>query len=237
MNEQVIKNMNPVDIGEQLSALVDGELSQDQVRFLLRSIEAESRFAQDAARRWSSYHVISATLRREFVALPLREDFSVSVLNKLDATAPTPRTYAALRWLGGGAIAASVAVVALVVSRPADHAQGGAVVPNTVLAQQVTPAAVQPALQPNRAYLPLVPANPSPFAVVNPNNVMQASLESVLPNLYAPNGQLLSRSYLGDGAAPYVLSVQPVSYPATPSFGPMRMRPQTAQPNTVSTQP
>lgn len=234
MNEQV-KNMNPVDIGEQLSALVDGELSQDQVRFLLRTVEAESRFAQDAARRWSSYHVISATLRREFVALPLRQDFSVSVLNKLDATASTPRTYAALRWLGGGAIAASVAVVALVVSRPADHAQGGAAVPNTVLAQQVIPAAVQPALQPNRAYPPLAPANPSPLAGFNPNNVMQASLDSVLQNLYAPNGQLLSRNYLGDGAAPYVLPIQPVAYPVAPSFGPMR--PQTAQPNTVSTQP
>src|SRR6185312_14876700 len=66
--------------GEQLSALMDGELAHDQVRFLLRSVEAES----DLARRWSSYHVIGATLRREMVALPLRADFGASIFERLD---------------------------------------------------------------------------------------------------------------------------------------------------------
>ncbi len=230
MSEQVIKNMH--EMGEQLSALMDGELSRDQVRFLLRSVEAESDFA----RRWSSYHVISATLKREYVALPLRGDFSSSLLARIDAesaAATTPRAYTALRWLGGGAIAAAVAVVALVVSRPATEASGNAAAP--MLAQQVAPAAVAPALQPSRAYLPLAPANQVPRAGFNANDVMPASFESLLPNLYAPNGQLLSRDYLGDAAAHYVLYPTPVYGPATPAFGPMR--PQPVQPNPVSAQP
>ncbi|TLY49758.1 MAG: hypothetical protein E6K53_12655 [Gammaproteobacteria bacterium] len=229
MSEQVIKNMD--EMSEQLSALIDGELSRDQVRFLLRSVEAESDFA----RRWSRYQLISATLKREFVALPLGRDFSAAVWAKLDAqsgAASAPRAYTALRWLGGGAIAAAVAVVALVVSRPADHAeQGGA----AMLAQQVAPAAVQPALQPNRAYLPLAPTNSSPLAGFDANKVMQASFDSVLPSLYAPNGQLLSRNYLGDGAAPYVLRIQSTGTAAAPVFGPLR--PTSTQPNPVSTQP
>ena len=36
-------------LGEQLSALMDGELARDQVRFLLRGVEAQS----DLGRRWS----------------------------------------------------------------------------------------------------------------------------------------------------------------------------------------
>jgi len=231
MSEQVIKNpmqtpspISSPDLGEQLSALMDGELSRDQVRFLLRSVEAESDFA----RRWSSYHVISATLRREFVALPLRGDFSASLLAKLDTesgVASTPRAYTALRWLGGGAIAAAVAVVALVVSRPTAEHAGNAAAP--MLAHQPVPAAVAPAPQPD-PYLPLAPGNP-----FNPNNVMPASLDSVLPNLYAPNGQLVSRNYLGDGAAPYVIYPMPVYRQATPMFGPMR----PSQPTSVSAQP
>lgn len=237
MSEQVIKtpmqslNMSP-NVGEQLSALMDGELSRDQVRFLLRSVEAES----DLVRRWSSYHVISATLKREFVALPLREDFSASLLAKLDDaesdTASAPRVYTALRWLGGGAIAAAVAVVALVVSRPGEHA--GDTASATMLAQQVAPAAAQPVLQSGGAYLPLAPTNP-PLAGFDANKVAQASFDSVLPSFYAPNGQMLSRN-IGNGAAHYVLRIDPVNR-ATPMFGPMLLPQQPVQSNSVSAQP
>jgi len=69
--------------------------------------------------------------------------------------------------------------------------------------------------------------------------VMQASLDSVVPNFYAPNGQVLSRNYLGDGAALYVLRVRPAYNPAAPVFGPMRPEQPSsaAQANSVSTQP
>ncbi|HEX7917590.1 sigma-E factor negative regulatory protein, partial [Rudaea sp.] len=63
-------------LGEQLSALMDGELPRDQVRFLLRGVAAQS----DLAQRWSSYHVISACLRREYVAVALPADFADGVI-------------------------------------------------------------------------------------------------------------------------------------------------------------
>jgi len=197
--------------GEQLSALMDGELAHDQVRFLLRSIEAES----DLARRWSSYHVISATLRRE-VVLPLRADFSQGILARLDADAVTHvaigqtalRRYGAMRWVGGGAIAAAVAVVALVVSGPVgEHgAPGGRSTVGSMVAQSAT----APAPVARQAYLPL--QLPS---LTNPNangGLMQASDETVLENLYAPDGSIVPRDYFSQGSAPYVLYVNPQTH-------------------------
>lgn len=189
---------------EQLSALMDGELADEQLRFLLRGVEVES----DLVRRWSSYHVISATLRREVVVTPLRADFAAGVLDRLDAEravsqVPASRRYAAVRWIGGGAIAAAVAVVALVVSEPgrergasaADAAQGAMVA-------QGAPA-IAPGIR--QAYLPLRPDNP----MQSPGFLMQASDETILQNLYAPDGSAAPRDYFSQGAQPYVLYANP----------------------------
>ena len=101
---------------EHLSALMDGELSPDQTRFLLRRIDHDVQLAQ----YWSRYQIIGSVMRREIVDVSLREDFSQIVLQSI---AESPRSglvggSRVLRWVGGGAIAAAVAVVALVATRP-----------------------------------------------------------------------------------------------------------------------
>ena len=102
-------------IQEQLSALMDGELSREETLFLMRGVAHDGGLVQ----RWSAYHIIRQSLRRQEI-LPLRADFSSAVLQQVlaegapSATRRTPW----LRWASGGAIAASVAVAALVATAP-----------------------------------------------------------------------------------------------------------------------
>jgi len=183
-------------LGEQLSALMDGELARDQVRFLLRGVEAQSNLA----RRWSNYHVIGASLRREYVAVTLPAGFADGVIGRLDAdvAAEAPRAsrrlgFGALRWAGGGAIAAAVAVVALTASRPVEQAS----VATTVAAADRAPSSQKP-------YLPI--AQPLPNTAFDYNAVQPASFE--LPNYYLPNGTALPRPAIETYRGPYLLRVQ-----------------------------
>ncbi len=102
------------DYRENISALMDGELGKDELRFLLRRLDAEPELAT----RWSSYHVVRQTLRRQEVPI-LRADFSQVIFSRLQAEAlPTRQRLPLLRWASGGAIAAAVAVAALMVTQP-----------------------------------------------------------------------------------------------------------------------
>lgn len=102
------------DYRENISALMDGELGKDELRFLLRRLETEP----DLAARWSRYHLVRQSLRRQEV-LPLRADFSEVIFARLQAeAAPTRQRLPLLRWASGGAIAAAVAVAALMVTQP-----------------------------------------------------------------------------------------------------------------------
>lgn len=166
-------------LGEQLSALMDGELAGDQVRFLLRGVEAQP----DLLRRWSNYQVISASLKREYVAVALPVDFADSVIGRLDAEIPIVAVrsgrrvgFGALRWVGGGAIAAAVAVVALTVSRPIDNA-GGPAVAMTDQAS-VRHSSAQP-------YLPLAVPLPNTNSPLFSSDAAQpVSFDQVVPNYY-----------------------------------------------------
>lgn len=103
-------------IHEQLSALMDGELEHDQTRFLLKRLGADRELPQ----RWARYHLVRQTLRRqELAVLP---DFAEAVMLRLEVEPAHARAALPiwLRWGAGGAIAASVAVAALIVTRPAD---------------------------------------------------------------------------------------------------------------------
>ena len=218
MNDhQLSYPMNPnqamaESLGEQLSALMDGELARDQVRFLLRGVEAQS----DLARRWSNYHLVSATLKREYVALALPANFADGVLARLDADIPVTAVgpsrrigFGALRWVGGGAIAAAVAVVALTVSQPVRQGT-----PATTVAEQAPLRSQQP-------YLPLARALPNTNSpLFNYNTVQQASLE--LPGYYLPNGSALTPERIEIGGTPYVLRVQhqPTQDPASAAAAP-----------------
>jgi len=99
---------------ENLSALADGELAFDQVRFLLRRTEHDAELRLS----WSSYHLGRECLRGEYTGLA-SADFADRVMAALDS-GHAARGGAArwLRWSAGGAIAASVAAVALMVAQP-----------------------------------------------------------------------------------------------------------------------
>jgi sigma-E factor negative regulatory protein RseA len=101
---------------EQLSSLMDGELPRDELRFLLRRMDADSELAQC----WSRYQLVRNSIRRQPI-LSLRADFSQVLMQRIDLENAPGRARAGgvlLRWAGGGAIAAAVAVVALVATRP-----------------------------------------------------------------------------------------------------------------------
>jgi sigma-E factor negative regulatory protein RseA len=101
-------------IHEQLSVLMDGELEREQTRFLLRRVEIDAELPA----RWARYHVVRQVLRRQDVVLA--PGFAAAVMASLDhePIVRSGRATAWLRWGAGGAIAASVAVAALMVTRP-----------------------------------------------------------------------------------------------------------------------
>jgi sigma-E factor negative regulatory protein RseA len=110
-------------IHEQLSALMDGELERDETRFLLKRLATE----QELPLRWGRYHVVRQSLRRQDLPA-LAPGFAEAVMARLDHE-PGVQTHAVtpwLRWGAGGAIAASVAVAALVLTRPAGESTTGA---------------------------------------------------------------------------------------------------------------
>ncbi|QDE39228.1 anti-anti-sigma factor [Luteibacter pinisoli] len=108
---------------EILSTAMDGELSREEIRFLLRRMEADPGLA-DA---WSRYHVGRDGVKGE--VLPLASaGFADRVMAAIQAEAATqvaaPVVAPRRRWLhwsAGGAIAASVAVAALMASQPAGN--------------------------------------------------------------------------------------------------------------------
>ncbi|RUL79681.1 sigma-E factor negative regulatory protein [Dyella choica] len=100
---------------ENLSAAMDGELSREELRFLLRRLDHDGSLVQV----WARYHVVGEGLRRQLPAMA-SDGFASRVMAAIEgehSVAKSPRRDW-LRLSMGGAIAASVAVAALMVSRP-----------------------------------------------------------------------------------------------------------------------
>ncbi|WP_395681136.1 sigma-E factor negative regulatory protein [Dokdonella sp.] len=203
MNEQ---------IDEQLSALVDGELERDQTRFLLRRVAADPALPL----RWERYQVARQALRRQQTFV-LRPGFAAAVMEQL-AQEPALRARGGqwLRWGAGGAIAASVAVAALVLTRPAEVPTAVATrsplaAPSITIAAApasatttVTPAPVEirpPLLLPNAP----LDASPASFGTeIGSTAVLDPRLQSYVVRHYQAvggNGQ--------SGFMPYVLLTAP----------------------------
>lgn len=121
MNQADMNQANPkqatADQGgrENLSAGVDGELSKEAMRFLLRRLDHDAALQQS----WANYNVARDSLRKQ---LPLMASagFASRVMLAIDAeSAPViARRSGWLRWSAGGAIAASVAAAALLIGQP-----------------------------------------------------------------------------------------------------------------------
>lgn len=108
---------------EILSAGMDGELSREEIRFLLRRLEADPVLADT----WARFHVGRDGLRKEVTTL-VSGDFASRVMAAIEgepADAAMPRRRW-LHWSAGGAIAASVAVAALMLSQPAGNNRSAA---------------------------------------------------------------------------------------------------------------
>ncbi len=111
---------------EQLSALMDGALPADQTRFLLRRLQHDDSLAGS----WERWRMAGESMRGLAPAQRLPADFAARVALALHGDAAGaqpqvavqagPRSPAWLRWGGGAAMAASLAVVAALALRPAD---------------------------------------------------------------------------------------------------------------------
>jgi sigma-E factor negative regulatory protein RseA len=180
---------------EQLSALMDGELPKDQVRFLLRGLDADAQLSQS----WSRYQLASAVIRRQAAFVPVDAGFAERVMQAVSQqTAPARAGVRILRWAGGGAIAAAVAVIALVGTRPA--------------MQSPTPAAASiaavPAMSPQRPNNMFMPIAPS-FDFAQP-----ASFDTSVISLPRYDQRLrYAEGLVPNAQAPYVLLIQPPQAP------------------------
>lgn len=139
---------------QQLSALLDGELPPEEARFLLRRLEHDDDL-KGAWERWQH----AGDVLRGHAATPVSIAFAARVAG---AIAREPKVAAAtgrrwLRWSGGAALAASVAVVALLLARQAP--EEGAGVTRGPIATTTTPSPVAPVA-------PTAPAQAQPAAPV-----------------------------------------------------------------------
>jgi len=103
---------------EHLSAFIDGELEGDAARFLMRRLEndAELRAA------WQRWQLAGSCLRGQ-AGYHLPDSFAQGIADRLQGEPRPQRPGVAanvLRWTAGLAVAASVAMLALVVVQPGD---------------------------------------------------------------------------------------------------------------------
>ncbi len=193
---------------EQLSALMDGELEHNAARFLLRRCEADANLSQ----HWSRYHVTRACLRRQLDAA-VTIDFAHAVMARIEKEVMTPSSTRWMRWASGGAIAAAVAVVALLISRPAGY-------PDSSL------RGVTANIEPSRAIEPAVESR-TPLLLTTPPVVAAASFDygqSLSPSYDPRFASYLNRHEANgpgvhSGVAPYVLLIEPARQ-QTPAAAP-----------------
>lgn len=192
--------MNQVHVNQEtheaLSAVVDGELASSELRFLLRRMEHDTGLRQ----AWSRYHVIRDGLRGNLPPLA-SPGFARRVRAAMAHEAlPTAahRTHW-LRWSAGGAIAASVAAVTLMIGQPTNDVER--VVATQSAPQEVStpvadaytarmaamPSAVPPWLSGGAAGLLSQQASAtlgSPFIEVSARQIPRSASSSYVPPLF-----------------------------------------------------
>ena len=176
MNPDAIANdLTQLSSREQLSALMDGALPADQTRFLLRRLQHDAPLAGC----WERWRLTGEVMRGLAPAQRLPADFASRVSAALHGdVAPAPvsrsaRTPAWLRWGGGAAMAASLAVVALMARQPA----GDVGSPPVQVASATAPAA-QP--------LGTLPSVPSPDDAGRATQVVAAASAVAVASSRAP---------------------------------------------------
>lgn len=168
-------DLNP-DVSESLSAGVDGELSKEQLRFLLRRLDHDPSLQ----RSWARYHIARNSLRRQLPPLA-SAGFAARVMQAIEqesapAAAVSRRSHW-LRWSTGGAIAASVAAAALMIGQPTGDAERL----TASTAQRTSTVAVAPS-----ASMPTAPAAVPPWLSGNSVGLLSQQASATLG---APFGQ------------------------------------------------
>ncbi len=157
---------------QQLSALIDGELPADEARFVLRRLQHDEELA-GCHERWQ----LCGEILRGRVSVPAPADFSARVREAVAAEASQQvqarrlgaagnrRTW---RWGGGVALAASVAGLALFVTRERLPEAPAAVPPAQVASDttQASASAASPARLPAPQPTPVDPQDDLAAAVV-----------------------------------------------------------------------
>jgi sigma-E factor negative regulatory protein RseA len=138
--KQASMNQTSVNQGmrENLSAGIDGELSKEQLRFLLRQLDHDASLQQ----AWAHYHIARDGLRRQLQPMAT-SGFAARVMLAIEhesLPAVAKRSHW-LRWSAGGAIAASVAAAALMIGQPgADSERSAALTAQATARASTAPA-------------------------------------------------------------------------------------------------
>lgn len=145
MNTDIVANdLTQLSSREQLSALMDGALPPDQTRFLLRRLQHDAPLADC----WQRWRLSGEVMRGLAPTQRLPADFALRVGAALRGEDAVPvqaagrRMPAWLRWGGGAALAASLAVVALIARQPGADAPAAAA--SMQLAASAAPAVEAP---------------------------------------------------------------------------------------------
>lgn len=165
---------------QQLSALLDGALAPDDARFLLRRMQHD----HELAGCWERWQIAGEVLRGRAMAV-LPAGFAVRVGEAIATDSATPQKAPAqprsrwTRWGGSAALAASVAVVAMLVVRQAPDAdtrqqQVSPIVAATPASAVESPAPVSSATAQAGAGQPRVTSAAAPIAVADaPRRIAQ----------------------------------------------------------------
>jgi len=140
------------DANEDLSAGIDGELSKEAMRFLLRRLDHDTPLQQ----AWTHYNLARDGLRRQLplMASPTFASRVMLAIEQESVPVGAKRNHW-LRWSAGGAIAASVAAAALMMGQPTADVDRTA----TTSSQRASSAAVADVVPTAKAAVPAtVPA-------------------------------------------------------------------------------
>ena len=150
----------------QLSAMLDGALAPDQARFLLRRLQHD----EELAGCWSRWQLAGDILRGQGSAMvPAGFAQRVALAVAADATTPARSTSRWTKWGSGAALAAaSVAAIALFVTRQLPDAVPAANAPQTEIASTAPlsrPVPTQPAPR-QQVPAPQAPDTSTEFAAI-----------------------------------------------------------------------
>ncbi|OOG56272.1 sigma-E factor negative regulatory protein [Rhodanobacter sp. C03] len=183
------------DVRETLSTGIDGELSKEQLRFLLRRIDHDAALQQV----WTRYHLARDGLRRQLPSMAtagFADRVMLAIEQESVPVAAATRRHHWLRWSAGGAIAASVAAAALMITQPTGDAERNA---TAALASQQQTRAVAQVVPANR---PTTPAAVPPWLSGNSAGLLSQQASATLGASFDVNQPLYTRRLSGYPSLP-----------------------------------